>query len=167
VMAASPTKIRGEAAALGARAAEMEPKGRREVVKRLWGGRGDGEGKGEMGTVPTIFKPEEGERVCGTMAKGEGGGRVPAWARCVEESGEGSGCERAAAVAHGCRAWAAARGRRCRVMRGGGRGREREREKGPTHRVGPSWQWGGGYDRWARAGKRKENRINSNLKLTH
>jgi hypothetical protein len=36
--------------------------------------------------------------------------------------------------------------------------------------VGPSWQWGGWYDRWARAGKRKErkrkeNRINSNLKL--
>jgi hypothetical protein len=154
VMAASPTKIRGEAAALGARAGEMEPKGRREVVKRLWGGRGDEEGKGETGTVPMIFKPEEGERVCGTMAKG-GGGRVLAWARRVEESGEGSRCERAAAVAHGCRAWAAARGRRCRVMRGGGRGRERERRDQPIG-WGPAGSGEGGMIGGPELGKEKK-----------
>jgi hypothetical protein len=83
------------------------------------------------------------------------------------------------AVAHGYQARAAAWGWRCRVAHRGGRGkREREREgsergrlaDGPARRVGPSWPWGGWYDRWARAGKRKErkgkeNRINSNLKL--
>jgi hypothetical protein len=53
------------------------------------------------------------------------------------------------------------------------RGEDREREGsergrldgGPACRMGPRWQWGGGYDRWARARKRKENGFNSNLKL--
>jgi hypothetical protein len=49
VMTASLAKIRCEAAAPDARAAQIEPTGRREAVKRLWGGRGDGEGKGKLG----------------------------------------------------------------------------------------------------------------------
>jgi hypothetical protein len=36
VVAASPTKICGEAVAPGARAAQMELRGRMEATKRLW-----------------------------------------------------------------------------------------------------------------------------------
>jgi hypothetical protein len=47
VVAASPSKIHGEAAAPGARVAQMELRGRWEAVKQLRGGPGDGEGKGK------------------------------------------------------------------------------------------------------------------------
>jgi hypothetical protein len=46
VVVASPAKFCGEAAALGAQAAPMGSRGRREAVKRLQGGRGDGEERG-------------------------------------------------------------------------------------------------------------------------
>jgi hypothetical protein len=49
VVAASPTKFRGEVVAPGARAAPMGSRLRREAVKQLQGGRGDREERGENG----------------------------------------------------------------------------------------------------------------------
>jgi hypothetical protein len=75
VVTVSLAKIRGEAVAPGAQAAQMESRGRIEAPKQLQGGQGDGEGKGKRGRCRQFLNQRREREGVAPWQKKEGGWR--------------------------------------------------------------------------------------------